>query len=71
MKYTCMKLQHKDDCVLEGITKKPIYFPFDTIYLTHTWTKYYSIENKLEKLLTFRKIYLEPTFTMWNFKINA
>jgi hypothetical protein len=28
-----MKLQHKDHCVLKGITKKRIYFLFDRIYL--------------------------------------
>ncbi len=28
-----MKLQHKDHCVLKGITKKPIYFLFDRIYM--------------------------------------
>jgi hypothetical protein len=28
-----MKLQHKDCCVLKGITKKPICFSFYRIYL--------------------------------------
>jgi hypothetical protein len=28
-----MKLQHKDLCVLKGITKKHIYFLFDRVYL--------------------------------------
>ncbi len=28
-----MKLQHKYYCVLKGITKKPIYFFIDRIYL--------------------------------------
>jgi GH35 family endo-1,4-beta-xylanase len=28
-----MKLQHKNNCVLHGITKKPIYFLFNIIYL--------------------------------------
>jgi hypothetical protein len=30
-----MKLQHKNHCVLKGITKKPKYFLFDKIYLIH------------------------------------
>ncbi len=33
-----MKLQHKDHCVLKGITKKPIYFLFYIIYLLESNT---------------------------------
>jgi hypothetical protein len=28
-----MKLQHKNNCVLKGITKKPIYFLLNRTYL--------------------------------------
>jgi hypothetical protein len=50
-----MKLQHKDHCVLKGITKKPMYFLFYRIYLTHTWIKYYTTKIGFQIYLHLEK----------------
>jgi hypothetical protein len=50
-----MKLQHKDDYVLEGITKKPIYFLFYRIYLTRAWIKYYTAKKGFKNYLHLEK----------------
>jgi hypothetical protein len=57
--------------IQEHHLEKQMYFRFGIIYLTHTWIKSYNVESRFKKLCAFRKVYMKPTFTMQNLKVDA